>query len=1196
MRVLLSVVVFALVAFLASAQMQNYMAIFSPPSTIPQSGTVSQVVSWETSMADLVNLHMDLSDITQNYAYDGGATVTVQGPGAGFATLLLPISGTLNAGDKYQLHIYMTNVTISRATNYTNDWKYTAFDAYQPVTVSTAALTNSMSFVSVPSTIPSSGFFVGDVFWSSNIPGYTILHMDLGDVTQNYAYDGGAIANVSSPGSGIIKMNMSISNGVTPGQALSVGDTYDIHLYMASAVNNSLYNGADWQHVAFEKYYTATAAARTTFANSLTILNPPTMIPPTGNFTVNCAWSTNVTGVVNLHLDISDVTQSYAYDGGSMVQVVGPGAGTIPMTVSVTTTGAAADKYQLHTYLLDEVTSLRLQTGAINNDWQQPLFNAYYPVTQGIAAVVNYPYTVSVYQPPTTIPNSGVVSAVIEWSSNAPTSTTVHMDLSDITKSYAYDGGVSMTVPSPGNGFVYLSLPIIGQLNTGDAYQLHVYETGYANTTQFGSSNDWQHSAIDLYIPVVVSSAPLTNYMQLLNVPSTIPQVGTIQLEVFYTSNNANASFLHVDINDVTKSWLWETGSTVLVPTPGSGTVQMIVTTTAAMNLTIGDTFNLHGYMTSLANSTTYGSTNDWAHTSYDTYNTVTVAKAATFPISLVPVNPPASIPNTGNFTVLYAWSSNYTGEINLHVDLSDTTANWQFEAGSAIQVTSPGSGVVTFFINIGSAVLPLGDSYDLHAYIAPTSSGLLYGTSTDWQHTIFDGFTVVKAVLPSGTTSVQNSVTFTSPPSLIPATGSFTVTVAYSTNYTTGVNVHVDLNDLTQNWLFENGSFIQVPAGQQSGTLTFTITLAQATALNAGDSYDLHAYLTPTVNSNANGGVGNDWQIAIANAFAPVTVSGAPLTNSMSVLNPPTSIAIQASETFQVQWTASYAGLMNLHLDCSDVTQNYYYEGGAFAQVTGPGSGIILMQVPLNTSMKVGDNYTLHAYMTSYANSTAHGGSGNDWMYAAYNAYYPVQAAPVTSFPNSLTLLNPPTSIPASGTFALKAVYSTNIAGMILHLDINDKTLAYAYDTGAPALTVYDAGQGTVTFTLTTTALPKADTYLLHAYMTTVANSTKYGATNDWQHTMFDAYYTVSASSGTSSSSSSSGLSNGAIAGIVVGSVVGGLLVLALCVFFFTCAARSGKKATKLGDSADHPHARHEDEASTVNHQHELEMGETHA
>jgi len=167
----------------------------------------------------------------------------------------------------------------------------------------------------------------------------------------------------------------------------------------------------------------------------------------------------------------------------------------------------------------------------------------------------------------------------------------------------------------------------------------------------------------------------------------------------------------------------------------------------------------------------------------------------------------------------------------------------------------------------------------------------------------------------------------------------------------------------------------------------------------------------------------------------------------------------------------------------------------------------------------------------------------------------------------------------------------------MNLHLDLSDVTQSYAYDGGS-TVTVYDAGSGVVTMTLTiSSTLPKADSYVLHAYMSSTANSSLYGGSgNDWMHTVYDKFYTVSAGSVSSSSSSSSGLSGGAIAGIVIGSVVGALILLALCVFF-VCMGKGGKKTTSLDAG---PHSRQEDESSTVSasqpHAHsEMEMGETH-
>jgi len=361
------------------------MTIVNAPTSIPASGTYTAVVSYWTNFVGLMNLHMDLSDITMSYGYDGGAFAQVMGPGSGSISMQLPliVSGTgatVSVTDAYQLHLYMTSAANSTCYGSSNDWQHEIFDNYYPVSASSAALQNTMTLLNPPTTIPQSGYFVGDVAYTSNLAGWTLLHMDLNDETTGYAYDGGSSLNVTTPGAGIVQLNISIST------ALTLLDTIGIHLYMASAANYSLYsagqtNNMDYLHAAFSMYYTATAAVNTALVNTITIPSPPTSIPSSGNFTVSVLWTSNITGLINLHCDLSDITQAYAYDGGALAQVYGPGSGSAQLTLVISTQAAAADSLQLHTYMLDTATSLAVQTAAGNNDWNYTLYNAYYAVT-----------------------------------------------------------------------------------------------------------------------------------------------------------------------------------------------------------------------------------------------------------------------------------------------------------------------------------------------------------------------------------------------------------------------------------------------------------------------------------------------------------------------------------------------------------------------------------------------------------------------------------------------------------------------------------------------------------------------------------------------------------------------------------------------------------------------------------------------
>ena len=166
--------------------------------------------------------------------------------------------------------------------------------------------------------------------------------MDLNDETLSYAYDGGSMINVTSPGAGVVLLNLTYT------QALNLSDVIGIHLYMASGYNYSLYSAGqtsnnDWQHASFSLYYTATRPrSNAQYINSPS-LSPtrPAVVPASGNFTVTVQVAVEHHGCDQPALPTCQRhhEQTYSYDGGALVQVVGPGpgtAGTVTMLVPVT--------------------------------------------------------------------------------------------------------------------------------------------------------------------------------------------------------------------------------------------------------------------------------------------------------------------------------------------------------------------------------------------------------------------------------------------------------------------------------------------------------------------------------------------------------------------------------------------------------------------------------------------------------------------------------------------------------------------------------------------------------------------------------------------------------------------------------------------------------------------------------------------
>ena len=1127
------------------------MQISNPPTTIPASGTYTAVVSWRSNFQGLLNLHLDVSDITQTYAYDGGAFAQVMGPGFGTVTMQLPliVSGTgatLSLTDSYQLHTYMTSTQNSTCFGNTNDWLHTIFDGYQAVSTSNAALVPSMTLLNPPTTLPQNGYFLGEVAYTSNLAGYSMLHMDLNDETLSYAYDGGSMLNVTTPGAGVVLLNLTYS------QALNLSDVIGIHLYMASGYNYSLYsagqtNNNDWQHASFSLYYTAQAKQNAQYINSITIANPPTGIPARGNFSVVVNWQSNVTGVINLHCDLSDITQTYAYDGGALVQVVGPGSGQATLTVQITTSAPSTDSLQLHTYMLDEATSLTYQTNAGNNDYLYALYNQYYPVSQlgssqlcptgaGLPSGPAFG-RMQISNPPTTIPASGTYTAVVSWRSNFQGLLNLHLDVSDITQTYAYDGGAFAQVMGPGFGTVTMQLPLIvsgtgATLSLTDSYQLHTYMTSTQNSTCFGNTNDWLHTIFDGYQAVSTSNAALVPSMTLLNPPTTLPQNGYFLGEVAYTSNLAGYSMLHMDLNDETLSYAYDGGSMLNVTTPGAGVVLLNLTYSQALNLS--DVIGIHLYMASGYNYSLYSAgqtnNNDWQHASFSLYYTAQAKQNAQYINSITIANPPTGIPARGNFSVVVNWQSNVTGVINLHCDLSDITQTYAYDGGALVQVVGPGSGQATLTVQITTSA-PSTDSLQLHTYMLDEATSLTYQTNAgnnDYLYALYNQYYPVSqlgssqlcptgAGLPSGPAFGRMQIS--NPPTTIPASGTYTAVVSWRSNFQGLLNLHLDVSDITQTYAYDGGAFAQV-LGPGFGTVTMQLPLivsGTGATLSLTDSYQLHTYMTSTQNSTCFGNT-NDWLHTIFDGYQAVSTSNAALVPSMTLLNPPTTLPQNGYFLGEVAYTSNLAGYSMLHMDLNDETLSYAYDGGSMLNVTTPGAGVVLLNLTYSQALNLSDVIGIHLYMASgynYSLYSAGQTNNNDWQHASFSLYYTAQAKQNAQYINSITIANPPTGIPARGNFSVVVNWQSNVTGVInLHCDLSDITQTYAYDGGALVQVVGPgSGQATLTVQITTSA-PSTDSLQLHTYMLDEATSLTYqtnAGNNDYLYALYNQYYPVS-------------------------------------------------------------------------------------
>ena len=76
---------------------------------------------------------------------------------------------------------------------------------------------------------PQNGYFLGEVAYTSNLPGWSVLHMDLNDESLSIRVRWRLHAQRHHPRcAGVVLLNVSYT------QALNLSDVIGIHLYMAS--------------------------------------------------------------------------------------------------------------------------------------------------------------------------------------------------------------------------------------------------------------------------------------------------------------------------------------------------------------------------------------------------------------------------------------------------------------------------------------------------------------------------------------------------------------------------------------------------------------------------------------------------------------------------------------------------------------------------------------------------------------------------------------------------------------------------------------------------------------------------------------------------------------------------------------------------------------------------------------------------
>ena len=266
-----------------------------------------------------MNVHVDISDVTRNYAYDGGVTTQVVGPGGGTVQFVMSynfVGGNITAGDTYQLHTYLTPENNTQVYGAGNDYLHSISTQYYAVTVGSAAPTNAtypgliynaISAYVAPSTIPANGYLTGVVEYSSNCTNSVNIHFEISDPAKSYLLAGGQTQVVPTPSYGSVQFALS------PFQSLNLTDTYLLAVFSACTAQSQANGGTgnDYLIETAVAYYGPVTVQPLPAGSSLVMYNPPTTIPTTGVITVYASWSSTYVGYVSLHLDLTDVTLGY---------------------------------------------------------------------------------------------------------------------------------------------------------------------------------------------------------------------------------------------------------------------------------------------------------------------------------------------------------------------------------------------------------------------------------------------------------------------------------------------------------------------------------------------------------------------------------------------------------------------------------------------------------------------------------------------------------------------------------------------------------------------------------------------------------------------------------------------------------------------------------------------------------------------
>ncbi|MBJ2173516.1 T9SS type A sorting domain-containing protein [Aureibaculum sp. A20] len=660
--------------------------------------------------------------------------------------------------------------------------------------------------------------------------------------------------------------------------------------------------------------------------NTITIVDPP--------LTVSAGTYVDITFDYTL-----DEAEAYAFirfkDAGNLTEVfklVNLAAGTETLSLEIPADVAPGDGYSYQAQLFT--------TG-----WAHLATQDFEGITVEDPSAA--PNIISIIDPPTTVTVSTMVDIKLDYKKDVAVAYAL-IRFKDATGNL--EEAFAEVTDNSGTVTVSVEAPAI--LGSGYSLQAQLFTT------------DWEVLASDDVDGVTVEELS-PNTITIVNPPATVPVDEMVDITLSYTKDiaaayalirftgpNGNLEQIYTEVTDNT------------------GTITLSVKSPA----TAGSDYGLQAQLFSI----------DWDVLDTENISGITVAA----PNSITIVNPPATVTAGTNVDITFSYTKDVASAWAF-IRFKDAAGNVA-DADAFVAVTD-NSGNVT--ISVPTPTVP-GTEYYFQAQLF----------TTEWANIATeDGATVVV----EEASSEPNSITIVNPPATVTAGTNVDITFSYTKDVASAW-AFIRFKDAAGN-VADADAFVAVT--DNSGTVTISVP----TPTVPGTEYYFQAQLFTTEWTN----------IATEDGATVIVEEASSEPNSITIVNPPATVTAGTNVDITFSYTKDVASAWAF-IRFKDAAGNVA-DADAFVAVTD-NSGTVTISVPTPTAP--GTEYYFQAQLFT-----------TEWTNIATEDGATVIVESGTSGENSITIVNPPTTVTAGATVNFNLSYTKNVAAAYALIRFIDAT-----------------------------------------------------------------------------------------------------------------------------------------------------------